>query len=386
MTVITENIINKITNLIVILNRRGELTYISPSVKKILGYEPNSLLGKQGWKYTSHKQSEIRELVAVTRKMAIGIRPLVHEPFEQEVISTEGHKVWLLWNVSSGTDDTLVAVGYDITKRKNAEKKLELKNKFLLYRNSQMIDSIEYASIIQKAILPDKDEIGKHFSDLFLFYQPKDIVSGDFYWYHNTGQYIFLAAADCTGHGVPAALISVLGCSLLREIIVKNKIYDPSEILYKLDGEIINAFVQKGMEPETHDGMDISLLRLDLKNNAGVYSGAFRPLIHIRGDELTDYDAQHFPIGFYFGIKKEFRNRELYLEKGDLLYMFSDGYTDQFGGENVKKFNRKRFRNLLFSISKMHLQRQEKELAEHFDQWKGKREQVDDVMVIGIKI
>ena len=263
---------------------------------------------------------------------------------------------------------------------------LQLKINTLENKVKEMNESIRYASIIQQSILPNIQLFLNSFEDAFAYFKPKDIISGDFYWYYRHKQTIYFAVGDCTGHGVPGALINMAANSFLQQIIKQKKVYNPSKIIELLDREISTLLNSNRSVGQTNDGIDIGFCRFDLNTKKGHFCGAGRPLYLIRKDKLIEFDKGKNAIGYLSGTKKEFRSVYFDLKKGDTFYLFSDGYTDQFGGENIKKFNRKRFKTLLLSMSKMNLEQQEDELRLTFDNWKGHQEQIDDVCVIGVRL
>lgn len=266
-----------------------------------------------------------------------------------------------------------------------AYKEIETKNILVEQKNRDITDSINYAKRIQEAILPLESQILKNLPASFVLFKPRDIVSGDFYWYaHIEGKNI-LALVDCTGHGVPGAFMSMIGNSLLNEIVYEKKIYEPAKILNYLNEGVRMSLKQDQQNNETHDGMDVALISIEGKKLE--YSGAHRPLYLIREGTLQEIAADKFPIG---GIQSEnsrkFKNHVLDLQTNDTLYMFSDGYVDQFGGEKGKKFMSKRFQELLLSIQEKSAGEQKEILNHTIISWKKNIEQVDDILVIGVKI
>jgi serine phosphatase RsbU (regulator of sigma subunit) len=253
-------------------------------------------------------------------------------------------------------------------------------------KNRDITASINYASRIQHAILPEPKEIKGLSDKCFILYIPKDIVSGDFYWFSRNGDKLILVAGDCTGHGVPGALMSMLGISFLEEIINVRGITESGQILNKLRKEIKRALHQKGISRETKDGMDISLCIIDRKKNIIQYSGAYNNLYLIRNGELSEYQADRMPIGIFDLTDKDFSSQDIQSMPGDLIYMFTDGFADQFGGPFQKKFKYSSFKTLLTEIHRVPLQKQKQILEKHFIEWKGDSEQTDDVLIIGYRI
>lgn len=249
-------------------------------------------------------------------------------------------------------------------------------------KNKEILDSINYAKRIQKAILPSIENIKESFPNFFVLYKPKDIVAGDFYWYTKKQDKIYLAVADCTGHGVPGAMVSVVCHNALHRSVNGYKLEDPAEILDKTAELVINAF--KKNDEEVKDGMDIALCCFDIKNNTLNYAGAINSLFYINKNGLNEIKGDKQPIGQYENLKP-FTSHKVELEKGDTVYMFSDGYPDQFGGEKGKKYMYRRFRELITNLSKVDFAKQEKKLEQEFENWRGGLEQLDDVCIVGVK-
>lgn len=247
-------------------------------------------------------------------------------------------------------------------------------------------DSMRYAGSLQRSILPNERIFQNIFSDAFVIFQPKDIVSGDFYWIFQHHDDIYFAVGDCTGHGVPGAMVNIAGNALLRQIIRIEGLADPAAIIRMLDAELTSLFNEHLTEGTTRDGMDIVFCKFNLRRMTGSFCGAGRPLILIREGELVEFKKGPDAIGHASKEAKEFETIHFSLQKGDSFYLFSDGYTDQFGGENVKKFNRARFRSVLHSINEFSMEKQREQLLFTYNNWKGKQEQVDDICVVGIRI
>ena len=265
------------------------------------------------------------------------------------------------------------------------EQQVKIRTSELEQKNRDILDNLHYARRIQSAILPETKQIFNALKDAFILYLPKDIVSGDFYTFSFRNEKVILAAADCTGHGVTGAFMSMIGSSQLNQIVNERGITQPAKILNHLNTGIVEALKQN--PTEVNDGMDIALCSLDLTTKKLEYAGANRPLWLIRDSEWNEIKPDKLAIGG-FRLKEDmsFTNHELQLHKGDIIYLFSDGYADQFGGEDGKKMLSKRFRDKLFSMQSMIMREQEKELLSYFNNWKGTHDQVDDVLVIGIRI
>ncbi len=220
----------------------------------------------------------------------------------------------------------------------------------------------------------------------FILFKPRDIVSGDFYWTTRKENKLIIAAADCTGHGVPGAFMSMLGIASLSEIVNKNREEKASEILNKLRDNVKATLSQTSEANSAKDGMDIALCVIDYDTMTIQYAGAYNPLIIIRDNGMIQYKADRMPIGVYLREKDSFTNHEIEVKKNDIIYMYSDGYVDQFGGEKGQKFSSKKFKELLLEIHNEPLIKQEELLNDKFFEWKGQSNQIDDVLVFGGKI
>jgi serine phosphatase RsbU (regulator of sigma subunit) len=260
------------------------------------------------------------------------------------------------------------------------------KNHLIEESKKEIIDNIKYSSRIQKALLPSNSYIAKNVNDFFVMYNPKDIVSGDFYWSLNHNGKFYTLTADCTGHGISGSFISILGINLLNEIVLEKNITSPELILNKLREEIIKALNPEGSEESVNDGMDCVLCVYDFNKNTMEYACANNSFYIVRNNELIICKADKMPIGNYHGELKSFTLNKIDLQKGDLIYSFTDGYADQFGGEKEKKFKYKQFEDLLLSNSNKGMFEQKEILSNSFQNWKGNLEQTDDVLVFGIKI
>ncbi len=265
--------------------------------------------------------------------------------------------------------------------REVVEKSIELEKK-----NNDILDSINYARRIQEAILIPQSEIESYGLDAFIFYQPKDIVSGDFYWFNKIGDKILFAAADCTGHGVPGAFMSVVGYSLLDKIAIELNETRPEVILQELSYGVEKFLRQKDNEKMPKDGMDMALAVYDQKSRTLDFSGAFNPLYLVRNGDVTEFKADRFSVGSYEpGNEKQFQRHTTSVEPGDCAYVFSDGFVDQFGGPDYKKFKSRQFKALLADIAILPLNKQNERLQQALNNWMGHVEQLDDIVIIGVR-
>jgi serine phosphatase RsbU (regulator of sigma subunit)/HAMP domain-containing protein len=263
---------------------------------------------------------------------------------------------------------------------------IENKNEELEILYKQVTDSIHYAKRIQEAILPPSALIDQILPNSFVLFKPKDIVSGDFYWIEKKNGLTYFAAVDCTGHGVPGAFMSLVGHNILKDIISNTNVIKPSEILDKLREGVINTLHVSNSGTQFKDGMDITLCCINFDTLELQYAAAYNPLCIVRDGELIIYNANKFPIGAFIGEKENFDNITIQLQKNDQLYIYSDGYADQFGGPNGKKFMVGNFRKLLVQLANKPITEQMGFLKTTLDNWQGDLEQVDDVLIIGLKV
>jgi serine phosphatase RsbU (regulator of sigma subunit) len=268
----------------------------------------------------------------------------------------------------------------DVSERKRNEELIRRKNK-------DITDSINYARRLQYAILPDDKIISSCLPESFFLYKPKDIVSGDFYWFHHksNSDICVLAAVDCTGHGVPGAFMSMIGNFHLNSTVVDQEITDPAEILTTLDRKVCKVLRQESEEAATKDGMEISLCIIDTKKREVDFVSAMRPLYLIRNKELTEIKGNKFSIGGYMP-DKAFATHKLTLNPGDTFYLTSDGFADQTGGDAGKKFMSKKLKELLIEIQPHSMVKQKIMLEEAFERWRVEHAQVDDVLIIGVRM
>jgi serine phosphatase RsbU (regulator of sigma subunit) len=259
----------------------------------------------------------------------------------------------------------------------------------LSLRNKNIEDSLKYAQRIQQALFTNQKTFSAILPESFILHESKDIVSGDFFWVSETNSKIFLSAVDCTGHGVPGAFMSIIGFELFRKIIIAQKIYNPADILNHLNQNFEEIFGSQTGETILNDGMDLSFCTIDKKTKVLEYAGAFNSIYIIRENKLIELKADRFSIGAdghsESPVIKSFSSHTYQLDENDVVYLFSDGYPDQFGGPEGKKFKYRRFRHLLLAIHELPLERQKQYLKESIEEWKGNYEQVDDVLVIGLK-
>ncbi len=384
------SVLQQLNNLVVVVDSNGGVAYVGPSAERMLGFKTGELLGDKWWAKTCYNiadpEQRKTEVSHLMKQVNTGKSVVV--PVEYKINTANGDAKWFLWNLSAGPDGSLVKIGYDITDRKQREQEMLGKNKELTNRNKEIFESLEYARNIQQAILPSAEKLKGNFSEVFTLYQPKDVVSGDFYWAHvdEAEGISYHAVVDCTGHGVPGALMTIMANSMLKDIVVKRKITEPKDVLIALDDELQQMINAKGNRVKANDGMDISFARYDKLKGEITFAGAFRPIVVISKGEVTEYRGSRYPIGFYHDVVKTFVQETIKVNSGDMIYFFSDGYADQFGGEEGKKFNKKNFKELLLSANDMELEVQRSFLEYSLLNWRQKEPQTDDVLVVGFKV
>ena len=327
---------------------------------------------------------------------------------EKEItdLKAKQSRVWLI-ATSAGILFVLVIAAIlfkQSQKRKEANKLLQYQNDEIAHQKKEITDSINYAKRIQLAILPPDKMVKRLLPNAFVLYKPKDVVSGDFYWMEEKNGIVLFAAVDCTGHGVPGAMMSVVGLNLLNQAVKEKGLTVPSEILKHLDTGVTDTLRQSADKDSIKDGMDLSLCAFNPKTLELQYAGAFNNLWVVRKnisssykpqtknevffeEHLLEIKADKFPIGSNVdGVADNYNNYKLQLQKGDCVYLYSDGFADQFGGPKGKKFKYKQLEELLLTNSQLAMEEQKKKLDTAFEAWRGNLEQVDDVCIIGLKI
>lgn len=366
-------------NAILILDPDGVIEWVNNSFEKLNRMNLAEFKAKYGNTiYEVSNNPEIKNIIqnCITSKTSVS--------YESANVFSDGKVVWESSTLTpifneEGKLTKLIIIDSDVTERKQNEEIIKLKNK-------DITDSIMYAKHIQDSLFPPLSELPHIFPESFLVFKPKDIVSGDFYWFSKTSEVRLMAIADCTGHGVPGAFMSVVGNEMLNISLHDPSVRNPSSALNLLDKKIKAVFSKGRENNRAQDGMDIGLLVLH-NDNLVQYSGARRPLILIRNKEKQEYAGDKHSIG---GIdeseEKCFTDKEFYVQSGDMLYLFSDGYPDQFGGPKGKKIMHKNFTRFLCEISDLPMEVQKEKLEHFFEEWRGGLEQVDDVSVVGIRI
>ncbi|MDF1549114.1 MAG: YfiR/HmsC family protein [Bacteroidales bacterium] len=376
---------SKTDNSVIIANVDGEIEWVNDGFTRLLGLtfeEFSSEYGSNMFKASLNPRLREQLQGAIKDKRSI--------IYSSKSATKDGRYIWIQTTMTpiynaDGALRKYIAIDADITKIKLAEEEITR-------QKEKITDSIIYARKIQSAVLPPDDYLSKLLQDYFIMFRPKDIVSGDFYWATHKGNKILIAAADCTGHGVPGGFMSMLGMTFLNEITgrMEEKDLDAGAVLTQLRESVKNSLRQTGKEGEAKDGMDIALCIIDKETKVLDFAGANNPLLiirdHVSEIEIINVKADEMPIGIYYQEKSKFTNHKVQLQKGDLCYIFSDGYPDQFGGKHGRKFMAKRFKNLLAVHSDKPMEQQKAVLEKAFDAWKGENRQIDDVLVVGLKI
>jgi len=254
-----------------------------------------------------------------------------------------------------------------------------------LRQQREIAESLKYASYIQQALFPNEALISRLMPEHFIYYQPREMVSGDFYYVSGHQNMVFLAVGDCTGHGVPGAFMSLLGITFLNQVISRGNIHGAASILNLLREFVMHALSQTGEDTEQKDGIDLALCILDSRTNEMDFAGAFNPVYIVRNQHLYEIAGDKMPVGVGAEEEKAFTSHTFALEDQDTLYLFTDGYADQFGGKGGKKFKYKSFRELLLNGSQLTMPEQKNRLMTTFNDWKGNQRQLDDVLVCGFR-
>jgi len=266
---------------------------------------------------------------------------------------------------------------------------INIQKEQILVQNNKLLDSLKYALNIQEALLPGREFMNKTLPEHFVLFKPKDLVSGDFYWFKHINNHEFnisiLVVADCTGHGVPGAFMSMLGIAFLNEIVIRKDVRTAADILNQLRDKVLDNLVQQNNGKVISDGMDVAVVILNHRKQTMQFAGAFRPLIMIRNNELIKFNGNKMPIGRYTKEFKPFTYTEFPVQKNDMFYVFTDGFADQFGEATNQKYLMKTMKKLLLSIHDLPMENQQNLLARVFSQWQGNCEQTDDVLLVGFR-
>ena len=308
------------------------------------------------------------------KKIEEQLKEILQEKSQLEIQKKENdEKVKMLWEQSTAIH--------------NEKERIDKLKTQVEYRHKEIIDSVHYAKKIQQAILPSQELVSAFLPDSFIFFKPKNIVSGDFFWIHRIdANCVLFAAVDCTGHGVPGAFMSIMGYHLLEQVVMEHQIYEPGLILSELSKSVVRSLKQTNELESVKDGMDIALCKIDYQNRTLEYAGAHNSLYLVRNGILTETKADRKSVGISMAKSVEFFNHQINLEKGDCLYVFSDGYVDQKGGPDNVKFFYQPFKELLLAIHQESMPIQKQKLEQVITDWKGGKGQIDDMLVIGLRV
>lgn len=353
------------------------LIEINTIFTSIFGYTREEAIGQSNFSLGTIEVSELQRI----RKIIAASGKLVNE--EMMGRHKDGHIVYSLVTtmpVELGGRHLILSSFNNITQIKQ-------QSSIIAEQHKDILDSINYAKRIQEALFPPKAFVESILPQSFVLLKPKAVVTGDFYWMEKIGDKIFVAAADCTGHGVPGALMSIIGFNLISKSVNTNGTTRPCDILNELSRGIYKTLRQNSRNEGVQDGMEISVISIDIKKGTLEFAAARQPVYRVRENELLKLSPDRFPIGIYSGqYLQEFNNQQIQIESGDTIYMFTDGYSDQFGGPEKKKFKTLQFQKLLLSIQHFPMEEQKLILNKKIEDWKGDFEQVDDIMIIGIRI
>ncbi len=414
-----ELFLNNTTYMISIHSSDGSYVYVSPACRVIVGYEPEELIGTSGYAYLHPDEIEMitqlhqeifttRQDICFTHKLKrkdntyIWVESVVQlhiDDATDEIIEvmvtirdiTELKKAQDALSVTlSGLEKQVAQRTKELSKANRLLKKKIIEHEASLVKldrlNTDILDSIAYAKRLQDAALPDTRTLEQSFTSFFIFNKPKHIVSGDFYWFYQAQQKISIVCADSTGHGVPGAFMSLMGIDIFNRLIIDKGQQYPSTVLKLSDLDLINM-LKNSRTDHVADGIDLAYCLIDLEERTISFAGAMNPIVLIGQDGMNIYRGSRFALGDYMDVaKKQFETIELTYNSGDMLYMFSDGYQDQFGGPKNKKFTPGRLYNMLKEIYPLSADEQKKYLEKVHNEWKGTEHQVDDILVLGLRL
>ena len=282
-------------------------------------------------------------------------------------------------------DPAIILFARDIRERRALQDRVKQQQALVHQQNEDLLSSIRYAQRIQRAVLPDSGKLQELFPESFILFRPRDIVSGDLYWFAEKDGKLIVAAADCTGHGVPGALLSLIGASLFEEAVKERSITDPAEVLNAMREGIISALCKEEGGGQ-RDGMNIAIVVIDRAAMTLEHAGAFGPAFIVRDGSLIELKGDRMPVGFQEGEPQGFTKQRMPVQEGDRVYLFSDGIQDQFGGPQGKKLKSSGLKNWITSTSSLVIDDQYQAISDHFRMWKGDLDQVDDVVLIGLQV
>lgn len=392
-----QRVLEQSPDAIILMNDHGIITFFNLQAQKYFGYAEKEVLGKKAEKLIPQRFHKIPPNIPMGSELDLFARRKDGSEFPVDI---------MLRPIDRENEKLMMAVVRDVTEQKKIEKEraefteqleLQVKERTLELEQSHKLletylkdikDSINYALLLQQAVLSERKVLNQLVEDSVIYYRPKDVVSGDFYWFNelDNGNGVVIIAADCTGHGVPGAFLSMLGINLLNNIVTENGIKYPSFILEELDVRLQKT-LGKSANEQVLDGMDLSVISVEKRKKRLMFAGGGRPLIHISDNELHYIKGSRFGVGAGWPDgKRDYQTVIIDYKQGDIVYLFSDGYADQFGGERGRKMMIGKLKALLMNIHHLSGKEQEKAIEKHFTDWKGKHEQVDDILLMGVRL
>ncbi len=390
---------SKTDNAVSIMDNSGKIEWVNEGYTRLFGFSFGEVI---------HSKTDLLgEFADVTINDMVNLwfgdrKPII---FENQKATKYGTKVWVQTTLTPVLNENkqvknLISIETDISRLKYAETEIAAqKDEIARQRDlalqqrdaitsqqKEIIDSILYAERIQKAVFNKESDLTAIFKDSFVYDKPRDIVSGDFFWVHEVNNLKILAVVDSTGHGIPGAFMSLIGFTFLNNIIKENGILEPYQILNLLREKVIASLGQKGDDNEAKDGMDVSICVIDTQKKLITYAGANNKSYLVNSEGLIELEADKMPISIYITAKQSFKQKQISYQSNDVLYMFTDGYPDQFGGQHGKKFKSSRFKKLLQTLSKENYNNQKTMLDIEFLRWKGALNQVDDILIVGVNL
>jgi len=369
----------KTDNAIMVMDAVGNILWLNECFNRLYEYTHEKFQQVRG---TNILQTSFNPNIGELLDKCITTKQVVH--YDALNVKGDGTEVWTHTTLTPVLNDEgdithLLTIDTDITELKEAQLKIEK-------QSLDITNSIHYAARIQKAVLPSKEELKQLFSDYFVIYRPRNIVSGDFYWHYQKNDKIVIAVADCTGHGVPGGFMSMLGIAFLNEIVASDSLRSAAQVLELLRLKVKLSLRQTGKINETSDGMDIALIIADTKREKLFFSGAFNKLLLNRNGKVTEYQGNKMPIGIYISDNIPFTDHVIDFKKDDCFYLFTDGVIDQFGGPNDRKFSLKKLKSLVTQNGSLAMKEQKKIYNDALDNWMGSADyQIDDICFMGFK-
>lgn len=367
------------SNSIAIFDKHGDIEWVNEAYISYRRMSLDNFVDRFGKNILAHNpEPEIRE------RVEFALDRFEHVEYEHQVAHDDGTTFYLQRSLTPFFDGDnepkyFIAIDTDISKLKIVKDQVTRKN-------HEIIDSMLYAKRIQQAMLPSVTKIQKRYPECFVYFKPKDIISGDFYWFYRRGNMNFIAVADCTGHGIPGAMLSMLGISLLNKIVREKKVHSPAQILNDLRKSLIHSLNPSDSDDIMTDGMDIALIRIDSKKRVMTFAGAMHSVLLVRNGTMETLAGERMPIGIYKSMDTPFKEKTIDLIKNDSVYLFTDGIYDQFGGPDNNRLLSKKLKKFLLGNSLLPMKEQYVELDKFHSKWMGNCQQVDDILVIGVKM